>query len=121
MRLVDVTNQHPRLRVDRQALIDAIRQLDAGHTSIRVPRPAFLQGTLSIVFLTDAALARLHGQFLEDPTVTDVITFDGDPAFGAAGEICVSADAAARQVRAFKGANAFSTELMLYVVHGWLH
>ena len=45
----------------------------------------------------DDALARLHGDFLADPTVTDVITFEGGAAFGAAGEVCVSADAAARQ------------------------
>jgi probable rRNA maturation factor len=76
---------------------------------------------------------------MDDPTATDVITFEGDAAAGLAGEICVSADTAARYVegprpcgprgrqarsrlagtRALQA--AFSTELTLYVVHGWLH
>lgn len=90
-------------------------------------------GELSLVFMTDEALARLHADFLNDPTITDVITFEGDRALGTAGEICVSADAAVRQTSAEhsapakrKGARAtrpqtFSDELTLYVVHGWLH
>lgn len=76
-------------------------------------------GELSLVFLTDQELARLHGDFLADPTTTDVITFEGDPLHGVAGEICVSADTAARYAKVH-GRN-FSQELTLYVVHGWLH
>ena len=77
-----------------------------------------------MVFLTDAALAQLHADFLADPAPTDVITFAGDPAHGTAGEICLSVDAALRHVRALAprpSPLAFSTELTLYVVHGWLH
>lgn len=73
--------------------------------------------TLSIVFLSDKELAALHGQFLDDPSITDVITFPPAPESGSAGEICVSADAARRTA----GARGFSKELTLYVVHGWLH
>jgi probable rRNA maturation factor len=71
------------------------------------------------VFLTDAALARLHGDFLADPTTTDVITFEGDPLAGLAGEICVSADTARAYAR--KHGRDFAAELTLYLVHGWLH
>lgn len=81
--------------------------------------PACPTGELSIVFLTDAALAALHAQFLHDPTTTDVITFEGDPLAGLAGEICVSADTAAAYAR--EHGREFATELTLYVVHGWLH
>jgi probable rRNA maturation factor len=48
-----------------------------------------------------------------------VITFPGEPALGSAGEICVSAEAAARF--AGKTGRPFSEELTLYLVHGWLH
>jgi len=65
------------------------------------------------------ALARLHARFLSDPSETDVITFPGDPALGTAGEICISAQAAARFARRKK--RDFSGELTLYLVHGWLH
>lgn len=76
-------------------------------------------GELSLVFLTDAALAQLHADFLDDPTTTDVITFDGDATAGLAGEICVSADTARAYARQHD--RDFATELTLYVVHGWLH
>ncbi len=76
-------------------------------------------GELSIVFLTDAALAELHGSFLDDPSLTDVITFEADPLAGTAGEICVSVDTAYRY--AAQTGQSFADELTLYLVHGWLH
>lgn len=111
-----IANRHPRLRLDRRALTAVIALLDAN-------APRFLggcpPGELSLVFLTDPALARLHADFLADPTTTDVITFEGDPALGSAGEICVSADTASAYAR--RHGRDFSAELTLYVIHGWLH
>jgi probable rRNA maturation factor len=89
-------------------------------------------GELSIVFLTDPAIAKIHADFMADPTATDVITFEGDPLAELAGEICVSADTALRFVEGPRPRgprlartralhSAFATELTLYVVHGWLH
>ena len=143
LRPIAIANRHPRLRLDRRAIALAIRTLDA-HGSSLVTRNSSLDnspvGELSVVFLTDSALARLHADFLDDPSMTDVITFSGDPALGTAGEICISADAALRhlglsQLSAPRRAvakrrrvnsqlstpNSFSTELTLYLVHGWLH
>jgi probable rRNA maturation factor len=119
-RFISIANRHPRLQLDRRALVTAIATLDAHAAQFRGGCPA---GELSLVFLTDAALAKLHGDFLDDPTITDVITFEAADAAAAvgdemAGEICVSADAAVRQAGKTK---AFSEELMLYIVHGWLH
>ncbi|HTT58079.1 MAG TPA: rRNA maturation RNase YbeY [Opitutaceae bacterium] len=76
-------------------------------------------GELSIAFLTGAALAGLHGRFLDDPSATDVITFAGDPALGQAREICLSVDAARTFAREHRC--DFAAELTLYLVHGWLH
>lgn len=124
-RPIAIANRHPRLRLDRRAVARAIHLLDE-HFAAPAPRARARSaplrtappGELSLVFLTDAALAGLHADFLSDPTVTDVITFEGDAAFGTAGEICVSVDAALRQR---PGSRAFSAELALYLVHGWLH
>jgi probable rRNA maturation factor len=123
-RTVEIANHHPGLRLDRRAVARAIHTLDAHAAEIvsgrttrgpqRVP-----DGELSLVFLTDAALARLHGDFLDDPSTTDVITFEGAPEAGSAGEICVSADTAAAYAREHR--RDFSAELTLYLVHGWLH
>jgi len=134
-RAVAIANRHPRLRLDRRALTRAIHLLDSEFpkSGIRNPKSKIENpkskispvpsGELSLVFLTDAALAQLHADFLDAPTATDVITFEGDAALGTAGEICVSADAALRHVgqRARARASALSAELLLYVIHGWLH
>jgi probable rRNA maturation factor len=115
-RALAVANRHPRLRLDRRALARVIRILDDHAAAFRGGCPA---GELSLVFMTDPALARLHEDYLQDPTPTDVITFEGLPALGTAGEVCVSADTAA--AFAAKSRRDFSAELTLYVVHGWLH
>jgi probable rRNA maturation factor len=115
-RSLAIANRHPRLRLDRRALAVAIATLDAHAPRFAGGCPA---GELSIVFLRDAAMAKLHADFLSDPTPTDVITFEGHPTLGVAGEICVSVDTAARYARRHRG--NFSRELLLYVVHGWLH
>ena len=160
VRPIALRNAHPRLRVPRAAVTRAIRLLDAqfemlpgdlAHLSLPPTRLRILKsnienqkskiptgcppGELSLVFLTDPALAQIHADFMADPTATDVITFEGDAAAGLAGEICVSADTAARYVELLEGRSpdrprparrpalqqAFATELTLYVVHGWLH
>ena len=54
----------------------------------------------------------IRDRFLDDPTPTDVITFDH-------GEILVSADTARRQASEF--GNAPDRELALYIIHGLLH
>ena len=116
---VAIANRHPRLRFDRRKVTDVIRLLDERSPTLAPPLSAIPTGDLSIVFLTDAELARLHAEFMDDPSATDVITFEGNPLLGTAGEICVSADTAAAYATAHR--HDFSTELTLYVVHGWLH
>lgn len=120
-REVLIANRHPRLRLNRRAVAKVIHLLDANLAAFSPsPKTHNLSPTteLSVVFLTDPALAQLHADFLADPTPTDVITFEGDPAQGTAGEICVSVDAAIREVGPRRD---FSAELTLYLVHGWLH
>jgi probable rRNA maturation factor len=111
-----IRNAHPRLRVPRAELIRAVALLDAAADKFRGGCPA---GELSLVFLTDPALAKIHADFMDDPTATDVITFEGERAAGLAGEICVSADTARTYAKAH--GRDFAAELTLYVVHGWLH
>jgi probable rRNA maturation factor len=80
-------------------------------------RPGLL---LSVVFVDDAEIAALHGQWFGDPTPTDVISFDlgaDDP--GPAGELYVSVERARAEARA-RGL-PLERELTLYLVHGTLH
>jgi len=115
-RTTAVANRNPRLRVDRRSIAAAVELLDAHAREFRGGCPP---GALSVAFLADPALARLHARYLGDPSPTDVITFCGDPANGLAGEICVSADAAVRTAGRARG--RLSREIALYLVHGWLH
>ena len=111
-----VRNRHPRLRLPRGAVARALRTLDAAQGELALPGSVLGGGgEVSVAFLADSELARLHADFLGDPSPTDVITFPG-PAPFAAGEICVSVDAARRRA----GRN-FAAELTLYLAHGWLH
>ncbi len=75
-------------------------------------------GDLSIAFLDDEQISRVHEQFMNDPSPTDVITFPGDPAMDFAGEICVSVEHADSNA---KNGGSFARELSLYLVHGYLH
>ena len=115
-RTTAVANRHPRLRADRRSIAAAVDLLDAHARSFRGGCPP---GALSLALLGDRALARLHARFMGDASPTDVITFTGDRANGIAGEICLSADAAARQ--AGRAGGRLSREIALYLVHGWLH
>ena len=116
VRSIAIANQHPRLRIAPGIIKRMIAILDAHAADFMAGCPP---GELSVVFLTDAALARVHADFLADPTTTDVITFEGDNTAGVAGEICVSVDTAATYAN--KHRHDFSNELTLYLVHGWLH
>ena len=116
VRPISIHNAHPRLRFARREIGAAIALLDAHAGDFLGGCPS---GELSIAFLTDAALAQIHAGFMGDPTPTDVITFEGDQLTGQAGEICVSADTARAYATTHRA--DFSSELTLYVVHGWLH
>ncbi len=116
VRPIAVQSRYPRLRFRASAVARALRVLDRHRPGLRAPGSVLENGAeISVVFLTDPELARLHRDFLADPSPTDVITFPG-PAPFAAGEICVSVDAARRQA-----GPDFAAELTLYLAHGWLH
>lgn len=98
----------------------------------------FRTGSLSIVVLGSKAMCRLHERFLNDPTITDVITFDLGTNLRQRhleGEIYICHDVAQRVVAARRRQHATGpiatsiaarnralfAELALYVTHGILH
>lgn len=115
-REITIYKSHPRLKLNRRAVAQVIRTLDAHEDEFEGGCPP---GELSLAFLTDPAIARIHGDFLSDPSTTDVITFEGNKLEKSAGEICISVDTAFNYATRHRG--NFSEELTLYVVHGWLH
>jgi len=67
---------------------------------------------IEINLVDDRTIAEVHGEFLDDPDPTDVITFHH-------GEIFVSVETAARA--AAEHGLPLENELLRYVVHGLLH
>jgi probable rRNA maturation factor len=77
---------------------------------------------LSLAIVGNAKMAELHGRFMDDPTPTDVLTFelDHDPAGRVvAGEVVVCLPVARTQARERK--IKIEHELLLYSLHGMLH
>lgn len=71
---------------------------------------------VEISVVDDEVIRNVHARFLNDPTVTDVITF---PHGDGMGEIIVSYDTAVRQAAEFN--EPVFRELFRYMVHGLLH
>lgn len=81
--------------------------------ALKVPAaPLASLAEIEITIINDADIARVHGDFLDDPTPTDVITFHH-------GEILISADTARRQGR--EHGQSVDHEVALYLVHGLMH
>ncbi len=72
--------------------------------------------SVEISVVDDATIARVHGDFLDDPTPTDVITF---PHGEGIGEILVSAETAEAYATAHNLAR--EEELFRYMTHGLVH
>ena len=67
---------------------------------------------ICFVLVSDARIAALHDEFMQDPTPTDVITFRH-------GEIVMSAETARREAR--RRSLPLPEEIARYAVHGLLH
>jgi len=71
-----------------------------------------LPSEVEITLLGEAAIAKVHGEFLHDPTPTDVITFEH-------GEILIGVPIAAANARKFH--HPADHEVALCAIHGLLH
>ena len=72
--------------------------------------PALSEVTAYVI--SDRRIARMHAEFLNDPTPTDVMTFDH-------GEIFLGAETIARHAREHD--QSPNGELLLCLIHGLLH
>ena len=112
-REIELFVDHPSLEYDEETVIETIL------FAIETIGEAFPNGDISVALLSDKKVAELHGEFLDDPSETDVITFPGDEEMDFAGEICVSVDRATAVCAEHK--TTISEEITLYIVHGLLH
>ena len=106
---------HDPLRLDaldehrcREALLEISRQ--AG----------WQQAEFSIAIVSDADMARIHAEFLQDATTTDVMSFVLEQQTGQwEGELVVNGEMAARMAAEIGWQT--EDELLWYIVHGALH
>ena len=97
------------LEFDPRRLRKFVRALDSDLPAhLRAP-----DGDLSVALFDDARIAKIHADFMNIPTATDVITFEGEGDGEFAGEICASAETAFARAGDFD--NTPSRELCLYV------
>ena len=115
---IDISNRQRIVPVDRRRLEEVARAVLAAE--------GVTTAELCIVVVNDRRIAAVHAEWLDDPTPTDVITFDlgGDDDPALRGDIIVSAETAIREARRLAPSRQGWTpdhELAYYLVHGILH
>ena len=105
-------NRQRSVKVD----LPKIRRIVAAALPICLEKPrrkgAALPPEVEITLLGEAAIAKVHGEFMDDPTPTDVITFEH-------GEILIGVPIAAANAKKFN--HPADHEVALCAIHGLLH
>ena len=112
-RQFEVTNSEPALTINPDSIERCLVHMDET-SGYNIP-----EGSLGIAFVDVETCCRLHSDFFNDPTQTDVMTFPGDPEDNHAGDIAIC-PSVAEACRIEEG-TTFREELSLYLVHAWLH
>lgn len=113
-RPVSVHRRSRRGRIAPGVCRRLIRAIDRRATWLPLP-----EGEISLAFLDNQEMADWHGQFFQEPTPTDVMTFPALPESGMAGEILVGVEWAL-QVAQRRRLDP-SREIALYIIHGCCH
>jgi probable rRNA maturation factor len=109
---IAITNRQKQLPVNRRRVRRAVGEVlrDAG----------ILEARISVAVVDDAAIARLHREFLGDPNPTDVLSFVLEQSERCLeGEVVVSAETAIKNAPRY--GSTPEDELLRYVIHGTLH
>lgn len=110
--MIEVMNQHPILRVNKQRIARAVR--------ITIQTESKQIDAIQVFLVTDAKIKQIHKSYLNDSSVTDVITFDlSINSMRISGDIFVSLDTAKRQAEEY-GVSLLN-EVSRLVAHGALH
>lgn len=112
-RSVEILNEVPGFRIDANTVEKLIQTLDEFEAFTIPP------GHLDIVYVTAERCGELHRDHFDDPSITDVMTFPGDPDDDHAGDIAICPQYAAEAC--LDHGTSFPEEVTLYLLHAWLH
>lgn len=113
MKNIEVTNCYPNLIFCKKSIHRLICEINSLSGS------GLCFYNLSLVFLTEEIMSKIHNDFSKNPLPTDVIAFNIDRECYI-GEVCISIDHALNIISNNNKIN-FSKEITLYLIHGWLH
>lgn len=108
---VDVTDRQKILAISKPWLERLVQRALAAE--------GIEQAEIGILLVDDRRIAKLHADWFDDPTPTDVITFDLSAGDVLSGDIAVSTETARRMARELGWTPR--QEVAYYVVHGLLH
>ncbi len=108
---ITVRNAQRKVRVNTSKLAEFARRAWKVCDQISTKQP-WPSANVSVVIVSDRAIAAVHDRFMAVRGPTDVITFQH-------GEIVISAETAVRQARQYR--SSLVRELQLYIIHGLLH
>ena len=108
---IEIVNHQDRHVVEESSAADLIREL--------LVAEELAARAVTVVFVDDTYLSDLHARFLNDPSPTDIITFDVGDGEAVEGELYISVDRAAAHAAEF--GVALADELQRLVIHGILH
>lgn len=110
MATLELIRQQRKIRFDEASWL---KQCQLALDRIKAERvPDDFPEEIGLVCVDDTVIAQIHGDFLNDPAATDVITFQH-------GEIIISVETAQRE--ASERGLILEEELLRYAVHGMLH
>ena len=108
---IEIHNIHPDFKIIATNIRGVVQSV--------LKEENFLPQKLSIVFVEDEYLRRLHREFLKDDSYTDVMAFDLGDNKGTEGEIYISIDRA--KFYAQKLHLPLDEEIARLIIHGVLH
>ncbi|MGH1365109.1 MAG: rRNA maturation RNase YbeY [Calditrichia bacterium] len=111
MTTIEIMSNHPSYAPDLAGIADVTRQIQN--------EMALSALELIIIFVEDSYLKDLHSTYLDDDSVTDIMTFNLSDDDEVEGEIYISIDRARDNATSFEVAE--QEEICRLIIHGLLH
>ena len=114
MRKISITSYCSNFKYNKKSINNIFLMLDKYKTY------SAHNGELSVVFMNNQQISKIHYKFMKKKNFTDVITFPyKEKCMNFIGEICISIEYAKNS--SIQHNTSFSKEITLYIIHGWLH